>query len=144
METKAETRRYQELGAKVVELACADYIDALIVKRNGYISEQQYMDRLWRKVIEYGKKRYVWKDRTGMHHTKNGVNALKCKDLKRLLNGRANSDTADAEIRACEEFFHSALFALSMPNTDPDGLIRILKMKAMNGERMSTGYPSKY
>ena len=144
MYDKTVSRCYQELGAKIVELACADYIDAQIIKRKGYISEKQYRDRLFAKAIEYGRRRYIWKDSKGIQRQKNGRNLFKCRELAKLIDGKERIAKAEADIRLIEDFFHGSLFALSMPNTDPDGLIRLLKLKAMQGERMSTGYPSRY
>ena len=62
----SDIRSYQELAAKICEVACADYIDALIIKQDGYLDKEKTIAWLFRKVIECGSRRYVWKDKKGL------------------------------------------------------------------------------
>lgn len=139
-----EPRHYQELACRIIELACADYIDALIIKRQGYISEEQLKKKIYTMVLDYGKKRYVFKSRHGLTTQKNTINLNKCRAISKMLQGKDVIAKAEYDIRQTEEYFHSPQFAIYMPNTDADGLIHLLKRKALRGERMSVGYPSIY
>lgn len=142
--TLATARNYQMLASKIVEVACADYIDAQIVIRQGYVSEDEFINKIFRKVIKYGERRYVYKDYMGLHRSNARAVNKKLREIKNMLKNDDRQKAAQVECEEIERFFHSPQFAIYMPNTDPDILIRGLKRKAMANERIKTGYPANF
>lgn len=138
-------KNYQELAVKICEIACADYIDALIVRRKGYLSKKEVIKSLWKSVLKYGRKRYVYRSKNGsIVRTTEKWNQYMLGIITNQITGEERIRKAEAEIATLENYFRSGLFQLSMPNTDATALMRLLKARARRGERMSTGYPSIY
>ena len=137
---------YKELGAKICEIACADYVDALIVRRKGYLVKSELIKKIFKTVIKYGKSRYIYisKADNSIKRTTEKKNLYMLDIIKKQISGEERIERANAEIRELENYFDSSLFALSMPNTDKTALLRLLKARARRGERMNTGYPSIY
>lgn len=136
-----EIENYRRLAVKIVEVACADYIDALIVRQRGYLSQEQMIKLAWKNTISYGQRRYVYRGKDGLLKRRTeSANRYALLLISEALDSTTKKERAEFEIRDCERFFHGKLFALAMPNTDPDGLIRLLKQRARHYERLGTGY----
>lgn len=135
-------RRYQELGTEIVRLVVADYLDALIVKRKGYLEPSKWRKVVYSRAIMYGKRRYVRKTNGGLVTTSCSINQCALDMFKDDLYCTAQKVTAEKYINDCEKFFRSKHFAMYMPNTDPNLFIKLLKQKAMQGKRVKTGYPN--
>lgn len=126
MESKPSIRNYQALGAAIVELAAADYVEALIVMQcGGVLTAQQRANAK--------KKRAMFKDK------KQGTKAMNmyiehCK--------RTNQIKAEIEAKKCEYFFQSSFFAILMPNTDPRRFTELLRQKAEANDTIESGYGS--
>ena len=144
---------YQALAAAIVEVACADYIDAQILNIHRDPTEKKYRDLAFDAVISYGAKRYVYredgklirqteKDIRGITDKgKLGIihrgNRSTCKKIKRILEAKDEVyKNAQAEIRDLEQFFRSDLMHIYAPSIDSERLIDILKKRAENEDRM--------
>ncbi len=131
---------YAQLAVAIVEAATVDYVDALIIAERGYISEREFRRSLYKATIEYGKNRYMRKGKYGLVRQDESKNLRAIKKIERIIEKSSQRRKAQAEIKQCESFFRSNLFALAMPNTDVDEFIRLLRLKAEKGERIKSQY----
>ena len=126
MQSKPSIRNYQQLGAAIVKIAAVDYVEALIVIQcGGVLTPQQ---RLSAK-----KKRAMFKDKRQGEKAMN-MYITHCK--------LSNLTKAEFEAKRNESFFRSSLFAILMPNTDPERFIELLRQKAEANEMIASGYES--
>lgn len=126
-------------------MACADYVDALIVRQSGYVSPEMWRSRCYEKAISYGKNRYLYTTKKGtLKRRTENFNIRELDRLKALINVNERKEMAEYDIRECERYFHGSMFALTMPNTNVDWLIGTLKQRARNHERIFSGYKPNY
>lgn len=146
-------KNYQALAAAIVEVACADYIDAQILNIHRDPTEQKYRQMAFDEVINYGAKRYVYKEKGKLiRQTEKDIRGLNekgkmtvihrgnrstCKKIKRILESKDEVyKRAQAEIDEIERFFRSDLMHIYTPSIDAERLIEILKKRAENEDRM--------
>lgn len=126
MQDKIDIKNYQQLGAAIVKIAAVDYVEALIVIQcGGVLTPQQ---RLSAK-----QKRAMFTDK------KQGEKAMNMYITHCKLQ---NMTKAEYEAKRDEAFFRSSLFAILMPNTDPETFIELLRRKAEANEMIASGYES--
>lgn len=134
----ANIRNYQSLAAAIVEVACADYIDALIIAEKGYLSEDAYKKEIYNYVVRYGAARYIYKGRYGWQRQREKANTKKCQHIVEMMDTDFKKKIAKRDADILEKFFRSKTFAIYMPNTDPDWFINLLKSRAKRGDRFKT------
>ena len=136
---------YQALATEIVKVACADYVDALIVKKQGFMSESVLKNKIYKAVIAYGERRYLYIDKHGrMQRRKESQNLKALYRIEELTNLKKNREMAEYDVRELEKFFKSGRFAIFMPNTNANWLITQWKKNALQHERIETGYKSNY
>lgn len=136
---------YQELAYAICRSACDEYIDALILKKRGWLSNPDEVDKrkkriykkLWRTVIQYGERRYIYRAKSDNRivRQKEKKNILECDKIRELIYDYVEFGGPSKTIYECESFFRSDRFALFMPDIDPEDLIKALREKAERGER---------
>lgn len=136
---------YEELAYAICKTACDDYIDALILKNRGWLTtpseveahKKKVMKKLWRTVISYGDRRYVYRKKTDNRIVRQtqDKNIEKCYKIMDLIDEYEHMVGPDKEIYECERFFRSERFSIFMPDIDPEELITALRAKASRGER---------
>lgn len=123
-------------------MVCADYIDAQIVKKRGYLDKDKLLSDLTKEAIAYGEKRYIYKNKNGevvRRTEKQNLKALE--NIKYLLDFETHKKIGYVKAKECEEFLLSDTFCVYMPHSDGRALIRILRQRANEKKRMNTGYP---
>lgn len=133
---------YKALAAAIVEVACADYIDARIVAERGYMSEHKARKKLYDLIISYGERRYVWYDGKELRRGSERINKRKLETIKQYMPEK-RKELAQYECKELEDFFRSDTFALFMPNTNVTWLLHVLRARARNNDRMTTSYSPK-
>lgn len=134
---------YYNLASAIVEVACADYVDAKIVSLYGYLSLKEYRKNIYKAYIEYGSKRYIIKSKEGIKRQKEKININKCRKLADLIDLEKQKELGKYEIKQLEMFFLSDYFDILMPNTDGTNLLRILNRRAKSRKRFKSSYLSQ-
>ncbi len=141
----ATFQNYRALAAAIVEMACADYIDARIVAERGYISSARLRKRIFDMLIDYGAKRYVYREKktNSLKRGSEGNNKRKLATIRQYYPEQRKALGA-AKAVELEAFFRSGTFALYMPNTDPEWVINNLRKRAKHYKRMQTKYSPEF
>ena len=142
MQIEDDYRGYKELAAAIVRVAAADYVEALIIQERGGTLTKAQKKRIFKKVIDYGRRRYVYKLGGVMFRQEEQHNKVRLNSLRHELNFHTHAYRAQQEITTDEQFFRWALFATCMPNTDPEVFIVMLREKADARELIRSGYDS--
>ena len=131
---------YYNLASAIVEVACADYVDAKIVSLYGYLSLKEYRKNIYKAYIEYGSKRYIIKSKEGIKRQKEKININKCQKLADLIDLEKQKELSKYEIKQLETFFLSDYFNVLMPNTDGHALLSLLNKRAMGRKPFKSKY----
>ncbi len=121
-----DLQNYQRLAAAVVEIAAADYVEAMIVIQHGGVLTAQQRSSA-------RKKRAMFKDK------QQGERAMQMYIDHCYIT---NLTKAEIEAENCLRFFYSPLFAMFMPHTDPNAFVDRLTVKAEGNEMIDSGYDS--
>lgn len=136
-----DIENYQNLAHAIVKLALADFVDYLIIQRQGYLDWNDFRYTAFTKCIKYGNRRYVWKDKHGKMHRRQRAQIVKdLNRLKEVIDLDANKANVAGKVVTMEAFIRSRAFANLMPDTDIEWLIETCKKRADRGERIITGY----
>lgn len=139
----ATDKNYQELASAIVEVACADYVDAMIIAKRGYLTANTARKKLYDLAIKYGASRYIIRDKNGEikrsseRRNMNNLRAL-CEHLP-----QNRKDSAMREAKQLEKFFKSEYFNVLMPNTDAEWLLQQMRFRAHLGRRFISAYSGK-
>lgn len=142
MQIEEDYRGYKELAVAIVRVAAADYVEALIIQERGGALTKAQKKRIFKKIVEYGRRRYVYKLGGIVFRQEESHNLVRLNSLRHELNFHTHTYRAQQEITADEQFFRSGLFSACMPNTDPELFIKMLRVKADARELIRSGYDS--
>ena len=131
---------YYNLASAIVEVACADYVEAKIIALYGYLSLKQYRKQLYKAVISYGEGRYIRKCGNKFIRQNEIYNIRKCKNISDMLNLEKRKEDGKYEAKAIERFFLSDYFDILMPNTDGRALLSLLNKRAKGRKPFKSKY----
>lgn len=131
---------YYNLASAIVEVACADYVDAKIIALYGYLSPKKYRSQLYKAVIQYGGGRYICKSGNKIIRQRESINIRKCKSILDMLNLEKRKEEGKADVKRIEKFFLSDYFDVLMPNTDGHALLSLLNKRAKGRKPFKSKY----
>lgn len=133
-------KHYQELAAAIVEVACSDYIDIKIVSTHGYLDFHTYRMKCYRTILDYGKKRYIFKTQKGFKRQTEKVNLRKCQTISELVDIEFQKKQSELDENQFKSFFLSNYFDILMPNTNKYIFLDTLNKRAEKRMRFKTKY----
>lgn len=140
-------RPYYELATTIVQMAFSDYVDSQIVINTGGqpFDKKKHRQRIFKRIITYGKTRYCYKTRDGRIFTRTErTNLSDLRLIKDLLSNESRIRVAKAEKRRIIAWIYSDQFDIFMPNTNKEWVIKELNKRAMLRQRLNKAMPSLY
>ena len=130
-----EEEAYRDLGYAIIRQAVEDY-EKVLRGSSPEMQRRASTKKLYNAVISYGKTRYIFVRPDGTIIRDERLSRAKLTRIKNLLESYGDAEYLRVQKEELEEFFQSDWFDMLTPGIDAERLMKLIKRKVENGERI--------